>query len=343
MAPFYEIVDRLNVEDVVHTEPKKVIRYFRRYVPLTLPMINNSTRGPANPRRNWPMINLRTHDGFQYPAIASPSKPNEVYETTKKILKLVLPVDYIGVSHTIERDLDQPARYPPERADITHVGDKPLPINGKLKLDLQVLTLGGPLVLQNVICWVTEHNLLPGIGDLLLSWWIMKLLGYNRETYLSLRSNCVLNRITAGPPVVAEAKRSLGDGGARACFPHFGKDVIDVFRIIIGCDLTVEMPPMENPQSKWCPSPHVVTKRDTDDHCMIVDVRGPNACVESVVWSMPILETAFEQFRGRSERPAFNKLINHVVKTMESGVVTLKLPVWTVARKLCRTRFCEHI
>ncbi|GMF10762.1 unnamed protein product [Phytophthora lilii] len=115
---------------------------------------------------------------------------------------------------------------------------------------------------------------------------------------------------------------------------------IDVFRIIIGRDPPMDMPPMEvtlkpgavpvrckarryspvhraflkkhinalisaclcyrNPRSKWCSPPYVVNKPEAGAHRMTVDVRGPNAWVESIVWPMPILETVFEQLRGSS-------------------------------------------
>ncbi|EGZ26620.1 hypothetical protein PHYSODRAFT_397799, partial [Phytophthora sojae] len=45
----------------------------------------------------------------------------------------------------------------------------------------------------------------------------------------------------------------------------------------------------------------VVNKPEAKDHRVTVDVRGANACVESVVWPMPILEAAFEQLRGSSQ------------------------------------------
>lgn len=55
-----------------------------------------------------------------------------------------------------------------------------------------------------------------------------------------------------------------------------------------------------NPKSKWCSPPHVVKKPEAGSHRMTADVRGPNACVEQIVWPMPILEAAFEQLRGSS-------------------------------------------
>ncbi|KAK1947028.1 hypothetical protein P3T76_001038 [Phytophthora citrophthora] len=96
----------------------------------------------------------------------------------------------------------------------------------------------------------------------------------------------------------------------------------DVFRPFIGRDLHVDMPPMEvslkpgaipvkcrarryspahraflkkhinalidaglyyrNPHSRWCSPPHVVNKPEAGAHCMTVDVRGPNGCVDSI-------------------------------------------------------------
>ncbi|OWY93987.1 DNA binding protein, partial [Phytophthora megakarya] len=55
-----------------------------------------------------------------------------------------------------------------------------------------------------------------------------------------------------------------------------------------------------NPKRSWCSPPLVVNKAQANAHRMTVDVRGPNACVESIVWPMPILEAVFEQLRGSS-------------------------------------------
>ncbi|KAG2763441.1 hypothetical protein PC116_g25770 [Phytophthora cactorum] len=50
-------------------------------------------------------------------------------------------------------------------AGVTGIGDKPVPVKSKVKLDLRFSTPGGPLILQNVIYWVTDQPLPPGGGD----------------------------------------------------------------------------------------------------------------------------------------------------------------------------------
>lgn len=115
---------------------------------------------------------------------------------------------------------------------------------------------------------------------------------------------------------------------------------IDVFRMTICRDPPVDMPPMEitlkngtvlircrarrysqehreflkthidqllagglcyrNEKSRWCSPPHIVKKPDVKKHRMTVDARGPNGCVEPIVWPMPILEVVFDRLRGSS-------------------------------------------
>ncbi|KAG3098431.1 hypothetical protein PI125_g15326 [Phytophthora idaei] len=55
-----------------------------------------------------------------------------------------------------------------------------------------------------------------------------------------------------------------------------------------------------NPRSRWCSPPHVVNKPEAGAHRMTVDVRGPNECVEQIVWPMPVLEVVFDRLRGSS-------------------------------------------
>ena len=62
-------------------------------------------------------------------------------------------------------------------AAVTGITGKPVPVKTKLKLDLTFSTLGGPLVLQNVVCWVATSTLPDGMGDLLLSRPVMERLG----------------------------------------------------------------------------------------------------------------------------------------------------------------------
>ncbi|KAJ0396883.1 hypothetical protein ATCC90586_002826 [Pythium insidiosum] len=75
----------------------------------------------------------------------------------------------------------------------------------------------------------------------------------------------------------------------------------DVFRIWLGRDPPVDMPPMvirlKLPQ---CEASMVLAAGDCDEarignYRMTVDVRSPNTCVEPVAWSMPILEVALDR------------------------------------------------
>ncbi|KAE9353529.1 hypothetical protein PR003_g3818 [Phytophthora rubi] len=114
------------------------------------------------------------------------------------------------------------------------------------------------------------------------------------------------------------------------------EEKVDVFRLALGGDPPVYMPPMRiklkseatpvrcrarryssahreflarhvkmlldaglcyrNPSSQWCSPPHIVPKGD--DHRMTVDVREANKRVVPVVWPMPILEVEFDRLRG---------------------------------------------
>ncbi|GMF30310.1 unnamed protein product [Phytophthora lilii] len=261
------------------------------------------------------------------------------------------------------------------KAEVTGVGEKPVQVKSKVQIDLKFSTPGGVLVLRNVTCWVTECGLPPGVGDLLLSRWIMEHLGYSPEKLLAAAQQVcaewdmkdVDDRSASGiasilaysgasqTPVITEEERVLAEDEHRACFPDCTSEIdaereekriiilekvdealrvgaiaefceelktilmkfIDVFRIIIGRDPPVDMPPMEVPLKpgavpvrckarRYSPVHRAFLKKHIDAlisagaHRMTVDVRGPNAWVESIVWPMPILETVFEQLRGSS-------------------------------------------
>ncbi|KAG2950455.1 hypothetical protein PC117_g4442 [Phytophthora cactorum] len=273
-------------------------------------------------------------------------------------------------------------------AGVTGIGDNPVPVKSKVKLDLRFSTPGGPFILQNVICWVTDQPLPPGVGDLLLSRWIMVRLGYSSDKSLaaaqqvqSVWDMCDVNEeTTSGMASVlaysgqmthiepAGEELDLQEDEDQSCFPTFTDDaetehelirsillgkvedarhlgatpgfvaelrailmeLINVFRLVIGRDKPVDMSPMEvtlktgavpvrcrarrysqahreflkrpidaliaaglcyrNPRSRWCSPPHLFNKPEAGAHRMTVDVRGPNECVEQIVWPMPVLE-----------------------------------------------------
>ncbi|KAG3114688.1 hypothetical protein PI124_g3775 [Phytophthora idaei] len=181
---------------------------------------------------------------------------------------------------------------------------------------------------------------------------------------------------TTDMPSPADEEREMEDDENRACFPTFVDDLeeerdqirkilwekidearrfgaseeylqelrsflmqlIDVFRLIIGRDPPVDMPPMEitlkpgavpkkcrarrysqahreflkkhideligavmcyrNPKRRWCSPSHVVNKQEVGDYRMTVDGKGPNGCVEQLAWPMPISEVVFDRLRG---------------------------------------------
>jgi len=286
----------------------------------------------------------------------------------------------------------------PRTAAVTGIGDKPVPVKTKVKLDLRFLTPGGPLVLENVVCWVTTQQLPRGMGDLLLSRPVMERLGYNSERLLA-DSQRVQHTYDMGDlddgmvhgvqSVLAysgpmeelqpiEEERRFDESEDLMCFPTpltdgvtdrdeirqilMGKveeaanlgasreyveelksiltTHIDVFRLTIGKDPHVDMPPIEvtlkegavatrcrsrryseeqrrflrdhidellaaghcyrNPRSRWCSPPHIIKKPGSQKPRMTVDVRIPNENVEQVVWPMPILEVEFDRLRGSS-------------------------------------------
>jgi hypothetical protein len=376
----------------------------------------------------------QTHGVFQCLDVASPAEAKEIYEKTtgKKVLKPVLAVasgaaESTGSSRAIPclvMDAIETHITPDSGADVsvvtskllreltdsgtwlthldiagdaavTGMGDKPVPVKSKVKLDLRFTTPGWPLVLRNVICWVTEQQLPSGIGDLLLSRWVMARLGYSPDKLLDaaqqlqpewdmgdIEDSGVATVLAFAGSTEAhqrtEEERAMEEDEDRACFPTFDDDpgvereeirrillekvadarqqgasaefveelrsilmeLIDVFRLVIGREPPVDMPPMEvtlkpgatpvrcrarrysqahreflkkhidalvnaglcyrNPKSRWCSPPLVVNKQEVGDHRMTVDVRAPNDRVDPTVWPMPILEVAFGRLEGSS-------------------------------------------
>ncbi|OWZ02136.1 LOW QUALITY PROTEIN: hypothetical protein PHMEG_00026351, partial [Phytophthora megakarya] len=379
----------------------------------------------------------QTHGVFQCPDIASPTEAKELYEksTDRKIVKPVLTVAPTTNEREVApaaiqckvMELVETWITPDSAAEVsvvttkllkaltgsgawlnyldiadhiavTGIGDKPVSVKTKVKLTLRFMTPGGPLILRNVICWVTDECLPSGVGELLLSKWVMQKLGYSPEKLLAaaqkVSDDWDMSDVDDGPEskvarVLActgsleneertPEENVLEDAENQACFPDFTSEInaerkeirdillekvdearrfgasvefvqkleqilmqlIDVFRISIGRDPPVDMPPMEvklkpgtspircrarryspthreflkkhiealitaglcyrNTKSSWCSPPLVVKKPEANAYRMTVDVRGPNKCVEPVVWPMPILETVFEQLRGTS-------------------------------------------
>lgn len=132
----------------------------------------------------------------------------------------------------------------PGNAAVTGVGDKPVTVKSKVKLDLRFSTPGGALVLRNVICWVTECSLPSGVGDLLLSKWIVERLSYNPkkllddaqqvsaewdmsdvdDTGVSGVASVLAYAGSMETPSPAEEERALREDEDRTCFPEFTSD-----------------------------------------------------------------------------------------------------------------------
>ncbi|KAG3240994.1 hypothetical protein PI124_g14111 [Phytophthora idaei] len=223
------------------------------------------------------------HGVFQCPNISSPAEAKELYEkcTGKRVMKPVLaaiPTDQAVttaspaipcvVMSTVETSitLDSAAEVSvvttkllkqlsasgawivqqvlTGTAGVTGIGDKSVPVKSKVKLDLRFSTPGGPLILQNVICWVTDQPLPPGVGDLLLSRWIMVRLGYSSDKSLaaaqqvqSVWDMCDVNEeTTSGMASVlaysgqmthiepADEELDLQEDEDQSCFPTFTDD-----------------------------------------------------------------------------------------------------------------------
>ncbi|GMF10763.1 unnamed protein product [Phytophthora lilii] len=131
------------------------------------------------------------------------------------------------------------------KAEVTGPGEKPVQVKSKVQIDLKFSTPGGPLVLRNVICWVTECGLPPGVGDLLLPRWIMERLGYSPEKLLAAAQQAraewdmsdVDDRSASGiasilaysgasqTPVITEEERVLAEDEDRACFPDCTSEI----------------------------------------------------------------------------------------------------------------------
>ncbi|KAE8958879.1 hypothetical protein PR001_g30240 [Phytophthora rubi] len=234
----------------------------------------------------------QTHGVFQCPDIASPMEAKALYEKTtgRKVLKPVLAVSAesttgAGVSSAIPCTVmgaletsitpDSAAEVSlvttkflrmlsdkgawlthldiPGHAAVTGIGDAPVPVESKVRLDLRFMTPGGPLILRNVICWVTEQSLPEGVGDLLLSRWIMQKLGYSPEKLLanaqqvssewdmgdvednpgSTAASVLAYATTREQPEPTSQERGLEEDEERACFPEFATSEFEQIKTIL--------------------------------------------------------------------------------------------------------------
>jgi hypothetical protein len=58
-------------------------------------------------------------------------------------------------------------------------------VEEEVMFDLMVPTECGQLLLRNVSCWVSPHPLPTGLGDFLLSWHLMRKLGFDENELLT--------------------------------------------------------------------------------------------------------------------------------------------------------------
>ncbi|KAE9346239.1 hypothetical protein PF008_g8382 [Phytophthora fragariae] len=224
----------------------------------------------------------QAHGVFQCPDVASPGEAKELYEksTGRKVVKPVLsmtsstghevgpssaiPCEVMGVTETwitpdsaadvsvvttkLLKALSDGGAWLnyleiADHAAVTGIGDQPVTVKNKVKLNLRFSTPGGPLILRNVICWVTDQRLPLGVGELLLSKWIMQKLGYSPEKLLAVaqqvseewdmidvddgptsKVTSVLAYGMEKPERTAEEKE-LEEDEDRACFPDFANDI----------------------------------------------------------------------------------------------------------------------
>ncbi|GMF13375.1 unnamed protein product [Phytophthora lilii] len=330
MAEFYEIIDRLNMEDVVHTEPKKVVGYLvdalrphsfkaaqqnqakkkneeledrKEWVKQIVPMNSRAKATVSKSRRTQVIDDRRSVLNAVIKLMASfnalmlrvqqrqKSFMKQLLE--KKILKPVLAVAQpknatprstttisCVVMDTLETEIT-----PDSAAEVSMVTTKllnQLVAEGTWIKNTKRLSekLKSP-VLEKNLCR-SRCGLPPGVGDLLLSRWIMERLGYSPEKLLAAAQQVraewdmsdVDDRSASGiasilaysgasqTPVITEEERreeiriilleqvdKSQRVGATAEFCEELKTIlmklINVFRIIIGRDPPVDMPPME--------------------------------------------------------------------------------------------------
>ncbi|KAJ8577566.1 hypothetical protein ON010_g1641 [Phytophthora cinnamomi] len=405
MADFYEILDRLNMEDIVQDEPKKVVGYliealrppafksavkdqlgrqahkpaknniqlflnsfmrFEEHMAVQHPHHQNSTKSASPPTAGGHLKKLQ--GGNQYVAnMLAVAQDNKITSgiVEKEMTETLLDALDKADSKLKRQDL-------PKLSAVIGIGDKPVPVRSKVKLDLRFSTPGGPLILQNVICWVTQ-DFLP--AQSLQEIWDMEDADDDRSRSLII---VLAYSGTAQVPEPTAEELQLQEEEDCACFPNFeasdkqddreviavleekNKDVYDsgatheyvdqlltvlmkyrdVFRVKIGKDPPVDMPPMEitlkpgavpvkcrarryspehraflknhvqelleaglcfwNPWNRWCSPPHIVQKPGVGNFRMTVDVKSANEQVEQVVWPMPILEVEFDRLCGSS-------------------------------------------
>ncbi|OWZ02823.1 hypothetical protein PHMEG_00025551 [Phytophthora megakarya] len=285
MAEFYEIVDRLNMEDVIQVEPKKVVGY-----------LVDALRPPAFKSAVKNQLGRQIH---------KPTKANT--ETFLMWLRKELEDFMRFEAHITPRKLLAAAQKVSDDWDTSDVDD------GPESKESSVLVCTGSL--RNEERTPEENVLEDAENQACFPDFISEINAERKEI-----RGILLEKVD-------EARRFGASVGFVQELEQIFMQLIDVFCISIGRDPPVDMPPIEvklkpgtspvrrrarrySPTHREFLKKHIEVliaaglcyhnTKSSERYRMTADVRGPNKCVEPVVWPMPILETVFEQLRGTS-------------------------------------------
>ncbi|ETL90909.1 hypothetical protein L917_10497 [Phytophthora nicotianae] len=350
LANFYSTVDGMNMESIIHEDPKRVVGY------LVMPYVQRPIVLPS--KKVWSALLLRrTPSGRSFAASWIVSTPGMATTPVAGI--------YTG-SPGCRTDAD------------LHSGR-----NKSLLAVPDARRVSSPAECGLFTFFGTASD---GVGDILLSDAVMERLGYNPykliESAQSVQAEYDLGNISLTStksgvfafdvhkveltpeakglseaedsvcftvpsgdlPAVDQVMAAFAEGiaapeaiGAPMSFRREVEELLtaqlDVFRMALGGEPPVDMPPMRiklkpgatparcrerrysmahrnflakhikllldaglccrNPTSEWCSPPHVVPKGE--DHRMTVGVREPNKRVVPVIWPMPMLEVEFDR------------------------------------------------
>ncbi|POM81839.1 LOW QUALITY PROTEIN: Hypothetical protein PHPALM_141 [Phytophthora palmivora] len=171
MADFYEIEDRLNTEDIVQVEPKKVIRYLVET--LHPPAFTAAVKALDHAVKHAIATGKKTTESLS----AIPCTGIDVVETR---ITSDSAAEVAVVTGELLDALDKAGpelvrQILPKLSAVIGIGDKPVPVRNNW----------GSFIQQNVIYWVTQDCRQVGVGVLLLSRNIMDHLGYNSKKLLA--------------------------------------------------------------------------------------------------------------------------------------------------------------
>ncbi|POM71911.1 Hypothetical protein PHPALM_11460 [Phytophthora palmivora] len=298
---------------------------------------------------------FQTHGVFQCPEVSGPVEANELYEkeTGKKVIKPVLagasgkkitessaailctvmdvietritPDSAAEVSVVTEKLLDalQKAgsklerQYLPKLSAVIGIGDNPVLVRSKVKLDLRFQTPGS---------WQEIWDMEDADEDRSRS--LVRELAYSgsahipkptaEELQLQEEEDCACFPDLEDTENKMIKRRKIKDvqnaAATREYLDQLGTILVkyrDVFRVKIGNDPLVDMPPMEitlkpgavpkhvterlrlasvfGTRGAGGAHPHIVRKPGVGNFRMTVDVKLADERVEQVVWSMPII------------------------------------------------------